>query len=120
LEQSLRGHRRPCVGHEADREVTHEHRASSAGQEAIERADGPRASPLTRPRLGNVKAVTEATGPPALPVFSITSSSVEPEGFSRRDVEQSVDSAPRNFRNRAGIYWPHKRRLPNFRSAHNR
>jgi len=48
-----------------------------------------------------VKAVTEATGPPALPVFSITSSSAEPEGFSRRDVEQRVDSAPgQNFRNR--------------------
>src|SRR2546428_5277280 len=50
LEQSVRGHRRPFVDHEADRELARKHRTSSAGHEAIERADGPRSYPLTRSR----------------------------------------------------------------------
>src|SRR2546425_601760 len=45
LEQNLRGHRRH---HEANRELARKHRTSSAGHQAIERADGPRSFPLTR------------------------------------------------------------------------
>src|SRR2546422_10556342 len=49
LEQNLRGHRRDS---ETDRELARKHRTSSAGHEAIDRADGPRPYPLTRSRMG--------------------------------------------------------------------
>src|SRR6266566_3126001 len=54
LEQNLRGHRRDS---ETDRELARKHRTSSAGHEAIDRADGPRSYPLTRSRMGPAREI---------------------------------------------------------------
>src|ERR1700704_5079522 len=77
FEQSFRGHHRASVDHEANRELTRQHRTSSGGYEAIERADGPRSYPLTLSTdCGTRYFLTGVDSRPGCKAFSLSASQI--------------------------------------------